>query len=140
MVSSLAKARENARQVRDQITTEMWEQLNGQYLELTSSSAEQAFDHGSSQFLHRIVAGLHLFKGAAEATMSHGEGWSFLSLGAYLERAQLISRLLDVAFGSSAKGAPVRDHLVLVAILRMACALEPYLRENTSVLKPGTDP
>lgn len=134
VVLSLARARENARQVRDQITTEMWEQLNALYLEIIKHEAEVAFEHGASAFLHRTAAGLHLFKGAAEATMSHGEGWRFLSLGVYLERAQLIARLLEVTFGATAQGPSVRDHLVQVALLRMACALEPYLRVYTSDL------
>ena len=136
VVTSLALARENARQMRDQITTEMWEQLNALYLDITGPSSRLAFDQGSSSFLHKIVAGLHLFKGAAEATMSHGEGWRFLSLGAYLERAQLITRLLDTAFGEEAQGSPDRDHLVQVSLLRMACALEPYLRVYTSDIRP----
>ncbi len=135
VVTCLALARENARQMRDQITTEMWEQLNALYLDITGPNSRLAFDEGSSSFLHRIVAGLHLFNGAAEATMSHGEGWRFLSLGAYLERAHLIARLLDVAFDKSRPDAPDRDHLVQVSLLRMACALEPYLRVYTSDIR-----
>ncbi|MEI7932289.1 MAG: alpha-E domain-containing protein [Alphaproteobacteria bacterium] len=137
IVTSLAQARENARQMRDQITTEMWEQLNALYLDITGPGSRLAFDQGSSTFLHRIVAGLHLFKGASEATMSHGEGWRYLSLGAYLERAQLIARLLDAAFGKPSVGDTERDHLVQVSLLRMACALEPYLRAHTSDIRPA---
>ena len=130
VVTSLAMARENARQVRDQITTEMWERLNLLYLRITSPDAEDAFASGSTNYLHAIVADLHLFKGAADATMSHGEGWRFLLTGVHLERAQLIARLLDISFGSTR--TPVTDHLVQMSLLRMACALEPYLRVYTS--------
>ena len=45
VVTSLARARENARQVRDQITTETWERLNLLYLRVTGPSAEAAFAH-----------------------------------------------------------------------------------------------
>lgn len=130
VVTSLARARENARQVRDQITTEMWERLNLLYLRITAAEADRAFISASSDYLHAIVADLHQFKGAADATMSHGEGWRFLLTGVYLERAQLIARLLDIAFGSTKN--PVTDHLVQMSLLRMACALEPYLRVYTS--------
>ena len=96
VTTSLSRARENARQVRDQITTETWERLNLIYLRVTGPGAEKAFANGSSSFLHDIIADLHLFKGAADATMSHGEGWRFLLLGIYLERAQLIGTAFHV--------------------------------------------
>ena len=133
VVMSLARARENARQVRDQITTEAWERLNLLYLKVTADDVSETFAKGSSMFLHDIIADLHLFKGAADATMSHGEGWRFLMLGAYLERAQLIARLLEVCFGD---GRDKRDHIALMSLLRMACALEPYLREYTADIQP----
>ncbi|MCE3290915.1 MAG: hypothetical protein K0R83_2927 [Caulobacter sp.] len=131
---SLARARENARQVRDQITSEMWERLNLLYLRITEAGAERAFDREHSGFLHDVIADLHQFKGAADATMSHGEGWRFLMLGVYIERAQLIARLLRAAFGDGA--VPSGDHVTLMNVLRMGCALEPYLREYTAEIEP----
>ncbi len=136
VVTSLARARENARQVRDQITTETWERLNLLYLRSTAAKAEKDFAKSSSAFLHEIIADLHLFKGAADATMSRGPGYRFLMLGVYLERAQLIARLLDVCFGERAGGRPLDDHLAQMSVLRMACALEPYLRVYTSEIRP----
>ncbi|CAN5243436.1 alpha-E domain-containing protein [soil metagenome] len=136
VVVSLARARENARQVRDQITTETWERLNLLYLRVTGPDVEEEFAAGSSAFLHEIIADLHLFKGAADATMSHGEGWRFLLLGVYLERAQLVARLLDISFGEAAQAVGPRDHLALTSILRMGCALEPYLRVYTADINP----
>jgi len=135
VIMSLAQARENARQVRDQITTETWERLNLLYLKVTGDDAEADFSAGSSAWLHDIIADLHLFKGAADATMSHGEGWRFLMLGAYIERAQLIARLLEVCFGDG-KGKKPTDHIALMSLLRMACALEPYLRVYTAEIEP----
>lgn len=132
---SLARARENARQVRDQITTETWERLNLIYLRVTGPEAAKAFADGSSIFLHDIIADLHLFKGAADATMSHGEGWRFLLLGVYLERAQLIGRLLEVCFADKGQ-PPISDHFALTSLLRMSCALEPYLRVYTADMQP----
>ena len=136
VVASLAQARENARQVRDQITTETWERLNMLYLRVTDPQAEQSFAHASSAFLHEIIADLHLFKGAVDATMSHGDGWRFLLLGVHLERAQLIARLLDVCFGDKPGQSQLEDHFAQMAVLRMACALEPYLRVYTAEIHP----
>ncbi len=130
---SLARARENARQVRDQITSETWERLNLLYLRAIDGHAERAFEADAPEFLQGIIADLHLFKGAADATMSHGEGWRFMVTGVHLERAQLIARLLRVCF-SGPQGRVIDDHLALVSVLRMACALEPYLRAYTADL------
>jgi uncharacterized alpha-E superfamily protein len=131
---TLAQARENGRQVRDQITTEMWERLNLMYLRVTGDGAGRLFDRGSSAFLHEIIADLHLLKGAADATMSHGEGWRFLLLGMHIERAQLIARLLKAAFGEG--DIYSNDHVTLMNVLRMGCALEPYLRTYTAEIEP----
>ena len=135
VVSSLSRARENARQVRDQVTTETWERLNLVYLRVNSANAERAVERAPSTFLHGVITDLHLFNGAVDATMSHGEGWRFLLLGVYLERAQLIARLLNVCFGGATSG-PLEDHLTQMSVLRMACALEPYLRVYTAELEP----
>ncbi|HVM99923.1 MAG TPA: alpha-E domain-containing protein [Caulobacteraceae bacterium] len=135
VVVSLARARENARQVRDQITTETWERLNLLYLRVTAPDAEQAFDDDPSGFLNEIIADLHLFKGAADTTLSHGEGWRFLQLGVYIERAQLVARLLEVCF-SDGKTPAVTEPIALMSVLRMACALEPYLRVYTADINP----
>lgn len=136
VVSSLARARENARQVRDQITTETWERLNLLYLKVTDSRAAKEFSDSSSTFLHDVIADLHLFKGAADTTMSHGESWRFMMLGIYMERAQLVSRLLEVCFADSPRHGRLDDHVALVSVLRMACALEPYLRVYTAEIEP----
>lgn len=135
VASSLGFARENARQVRDQITTETWERLNMIHFRMTDPNAGRAFADGSQAFLHDTIADLHLFKGAADATMSHGEGWRFLLLGVYLERAQLIGSLLEVCFGEKSKRI-LADHTAQTSLLRMSCALEPYLRVYTADIRP----
>ena len=128
------RARENARQVRDQITSEMWESLNRLYLESSGAEAERAFNQRAPAFLARAIADLHLFRGATDATMSHGEGRRFMMTGLYLERAQLMARLLKAGLHDHALTAD--DHAAMVSLLRMACALEPYLREYTAEVTP----
>ncbi len=134
VVASVTLARENARQVRDQITTETWEHLNQLYLRTTAVAASASFDDDAAGFLQRIIADLHLFKGAADATMSHGEGWRFMIAGIYMERTQLMARLLQVSLGGPGQmiGA---DHIDLINLLRMSCALEPYLRAYTADIR-----
>jgi len=135
VVISLARARENARQVRDQITSESWERLNLLYLRATSSRAAGAFAADPPSFLAEIVTDLYLFTGAANATMSHGEGWRFMVTGMHVERALLMARLLKASIAGPQAPAP-DDPLSLVTVLRMACALEPYLRAYTADINP----
>ena len=131
VVSSLAAARENARQVRDHITSECWQRLNLLYLRVTGDRACELFADDPPTFLSDVVADLHLFGGATHATMSHGEGWRFMQAGVHLERAQLLARLLKACFGST---ETPDDPLSLISLLRMACAVEPYLRVYTADL------
>ena len=75
VLMSLARARENARQVRDQMTTESWERLNLLYLRLIGAGAAAAFDNGSAAFLSEVIADLHLFKGSQmNSTIGDFEG------------------------------------------------------------------
>jgi uncharacterized alpha-E superfamily protein len=121
--------------VRDQITTETWERLNMLFLRTSAEHAERDFDDLPSAYLRDIIADLHLFKGAADVTMSHGEGWRFLTVGSYIERAQLIAALLEACFSDKGR-MTVGDHIALMSLLRMACALEPYLRVYTAEIQP----
>ncbi len=98
MVSCLAAARENARTVREQITPEMWEQINRTYLWSVSKGARQYFERSAYEFFQRITKSLQLFQGIVDAVMIRGEGWEFLQMGKFLERADKVTRLLDDRF------------------------------------------
>ncbi len=89
-------ARENARMVRDQISDELWRELNALYLFLNSPEVERARERHPQSFYNRIRKASLLFQGIADATIPHGEGWNFLRLGRYLERADKTSRILDI--------------------------------------------
>jgi uncharacterized alpha-E superfamily protein len=127
--NAVFSARENARQVRDQITTEMWERLNRLYFRVRDSADTRNFGQMASGFYEDAISDMHAFKGIVSGTMSHGEGFHFLSLGRSIERAQLLVRLLDLHF--SQKDVTVADY-GWVQLLRMCCGLEPYLRVKTA--------
>jgi uncharacterized alpha-E superfamily protein len=127
-------ARDNARQVREEITSEMWEQLNGLFLrmkEVRAGSAGSARPHYVSRL---IVEGVHLFDGVTDETMGHGEGWQFLQLGRYLERAGATAALVDLHF-SGGQLLPA-SHTEWVGLLRSCSALEAYCRCYTADLRP----
>ncbi|MFV0336738.1 MAG: alpha-E domain-containing protein [Chthoniobacterales bacterium] len=132
--SCIGRARENARTIREQISSEMWEQLNRLYLGLRSSSARVDFRNNPSNFFQSIAIGSHLFQGITDATMTHGLGWDFLQVGKYLERADSTSRVLDIKYhillpqGQQVGGAV--DLIQWMAVLRSCSAMEAYLKSK----------
>jgi uncharacterized alpha-E superfamily protein len=94
ITNCIAAARENARHVREQISSEMWEQLNLLYLQV--KRIETIWQEEPFAFLRLVRDGAHLFQGITDSTMNHGEGWQFIQAGRFIERAISIATLLDV--------------------------------------------
>lgn len=132
ILSCITQARENARMVREQISSEMWVQLNRLYLHLHSPGARTAHADSPIDFYRSLVAGLHSFQGITDATMTHGEGWQFLQAGKFLERADSTSRVLDMKYHILLpSGEPVGgdvDSIQWMAVLRSCSAMEAYLK------------
>jgi uncharacterized alpha-E superfamily protein len=132
ILSSLRAARENARSVREIISSEMWEQLNQFYLMLNSAKTASQTDP-QDLFASVRMAG-HLFAGVTDATMTHNECWNFCRLGRMLERADKTSRIVDVKYflllpTLEDVGTTV-DDMQWVAVLRSASALEMYRKRH----------
>jgi uncharacterized alpha-E superfamily protein len=142
IVSSIAQARENARMVRDQITLELWEELNRLYLFLKSPRARQVWDRSPYEFFQEIKASsLHL-QGLTDATVVHNEGWHFMQAGKHLERADKTTRILDVRYHTlPAKGRPKEikqsDALEWSAVLRSASAWDAYKALHGAEVEPS---
>jgi uncharacterized alpha-E superfamily protein len=132
ILSCLMAARENARSIRETISTDMWEQVNRFYLMVTHSVANGMSSHNLHPFLADVKAASHLLLGITDATMSHGEGWHFARLGRLLERADKTSRILDVKYfmllpTAAEVGTPF-DIIQWSALLKSASALEMYYK------------
>jgi len=131
IVSSVAQARENARMVRDQITVELWEEVNRLYLFVRSQAARDMWKSSPFEFLQEIKAcSLHL-QGLTDATIVHNEGWQFMRAGRFLERADKTTRILDVRHGTlPPRGLPTgvsqTEALEWSAILRSCSAWDAY--------------
>lgn len=137
IVGGLAAARENARTVREQIPTEMWEQINRTYLWLISKTARQYFERNNYDFFQRVKKSLQLFQGITDSVMMHNEGWEFIQMGRSLERADKTSRLLDDAFFLvQDKQHPASSIAQWIAILRCCNARQTYQRLYASVVDP----
>ena len=139
IVSCLSRARENARSVRQIISSEMWEQINTFYLMMTGVHKGLALQV-PDDFFKRIAQASHTFTGIMSATMSHGEAWQFARMGTLLERADKTSRVLDVKYfillpTVQDVGTPY-DNLQWGALLRSASAFEMY-RKRFGVISPS---
>lgn len=97
--SCVAAARENARAIRDILSTAQWESVNRFYLRVREAlSEERGIINNPHDFLERVKRSSHQVIGVSEVTFAHGEAWHFAALGRLLERADKTSRILDVKY------------------------------------------
>jgi uncharacterized alpha-E superfamily protein len=136
----ILSARDNARQVREQISSEMWEQLNRLFLEVRRMGTSDLWDSQPLEFLVTVRESTHLFHGLTDSTMNHGEGWQFIQVGRFMERAMSIARLLDVYFNEFLslpdQAMDSTAHLEWIGLLRSCSAFESYCRVYTADLRP----
>ena len=132
--SCLRAARDNARSVREIISSEMWEQINQFYLMVAASAADPRSLRDPQQLFASVKMSSHLFAGVTDATMSHNEAWHFSRLGRRLERADKTSRILDVKYflllPTAADVGTTYDDIQWAAVLRSASAFEMYRKAH----------
>jgi uncharacterized alpha-E superfamily protein len=164
ILSSVSRARENARSVRDIISREMWQELNEFYLMVVQAARPGVQPEHLIDFCDRVKRHGIYFEGVTNATLTHGEAFHFAQLGRMLERADKTSRILDVKYyllsparrvmavpgialqtqsQQSAGGlqqsqsqASAVDHLGWTALLNSASALQMY-RQSYHVTSPA---
>jgi uncharacterized alpha-E superfamily protein len=134
VISCLTGARENARSVREIISSEMWEHINRFYLLLKDSGGLQAALDNPYDFYEQIRLNGQQFQGITDATMTHGEAWHFCRLGRTIETADKTSRILDVKYfillpTPKDVGTPY-DDIQWSALLRSASAFEMYRQRH----------
>lgn len=140
ILTSVSRARENARSVRDIISREMWQELNEFYLMVVQSARPGAQPEDLIDFCARVKRAGIYFEGVTNATLSRGEAFHFAHLGRMLERADKTSRILDVKFflltpsqtqtqtasTQSQNGNGAVDQLGWTTLLNSASALQMY--------------
>jgi len=140
IVSCVAAARENLRQVREQCSSEMWEQLNRLYLQINSTAPGEAWLLHSHMFFRAVQEGAHLFQGITDSTMSHGEGWHYIQLGRYVERTEALAGLIGAHFAHlphpADQAVESEEYLEWVGLLKSCAAFEAYCKTYTAELRP----
>ena len=133
-------ARENARQIRDVMTTEMWEQINILYWNM--QEGEAIWNKPRQEQLSEIRRACQLFYGITDATLSKDLAWRFSILGRLIERADKTSRILDVKYylllPSLDELGGVLDELQWIALLRSAGAYQMFRKAEQNSIKPNS--
>ena len=134
--SCVRAARENARSIREIISSEMWEQINTFYLMMREAAVATGYER-SPEFYSSVKEASHLFDGITDATMTHNEAWHFIQMARLLERADKTSRMLDVKYyillrSASEVGSPI-DEVQWAAVLRSASAFEMYRKKHGGI-------
>jgi uncharacterized alpha-E superfamily protein len=140
ILSCVAAARENLRQVREQCSTEMWEQLNRLYLQVNSTTASEAWLLNTYAFFRAVQEGAYLFQGVTDSTMSHGEGWQYIQLGRFVERTEALARLIGTHFVRLPhpldQAVESEEYLEWVGLLKSCAAFEAYCKTYTAEIRP----
>ncbi|MEP7286130.1 MAG: alpha-E domain-containing protein [Chloroflexota bacterium] len=126
IMSCLRNARENSRQAREQISSEMWEQVNSMYHDLAHLSRSELIANVHPT-LQNVKNGALLLQGMADQTMMHGEAWQFIRLGRFIERANTTCRLLAVRSAPDHNDdEPYREAMYWMTVLKSASCIEAY--------------
>lgn len=123
IAAALGQARENARRVREIVSTELWECLNTTRSRMPRKVAlDRAHD-----FFGWVRERTALAVGIVESSTSRDEAWTFFTLGRSLERVDMTARLLATSELTEASGPS------WTTILRSCGAYEAYLRTYRGV-------
>jgi uncharacterized alpha-E superfamily protein len=140
IISCLTAARENLRQVREQCSSEMWEQLNRLYLQVNGTISDEIWLLHSYMFFRAVQEGAYLFQGVTDSTMAHGEGWQYIQLGRFVERTDALARLIGTHFtglqNSLDQSVENEEYLEWVGLLKSCAAFEAYCKTYTAELRP----
>lgn len=134
VIYNITQARQNARNVREEISSEMWTQINKLYLFMMDKHNPDEWDDTPHDLLLEVRERSHLFQGVTDATMMHNQGWHFIQLGRAIERSLNLLQLLRVQFVDMSLETHVTEHtrtdqyFELVTTLKSVTAFEAYCK------------
>jgi uncharacterized alpha-E superfamily protein len=130
----ISLARENARSMREIISSEMWHELNTLYLFLLKDKPNKDLSQDPYFFYNRIKRQSQLFLGLEDSALLRNQAWYFSRIGTFLERADMCSRIIDMKYfillpSIHYVGTPY-DDIQWSALLRSASAFEMYRKQE----------
>lgn len=100
VASCLEAARTNGRSVRTALTREVWEALNAAWIEFAAFKPNDMRPGTLPELLDWVRQKTSMFRGAVQGTLLHDEGYRFLQLGNFIERADNTARILDTRYSA----------------------------------------
>lgn len=142
ILGMIGRARDNARATQEAIGVDVWRQVNRLYLYLGSPKARRRFVSSPSGFYTTIKESCILFEGVIQDSLPRDEVYHFLELGRYIERADLMARILHARCQTSMGpdgGAAAEAGLEVfrwAGLLRSCSAYGAYLRSERDRVEP----
>ncbi len=142
ILGMISRARENARSTQEVIGVDVWRQINRLYLYLGSQRARRRFVASPSGFYTTIKESCILFEGLIQNTLPRDEVYHFLQLGRYLERVDIMGRILHARCQATsvpadpASGETGLDLVRWTGLLRSCSAYGAYLRSERDRIEP----
>lgn len=139
ILCALRFARENARTIRDIVPRELWEQINGLFLQASERLAEGLSARRRFGYLRDTILGVQQIAGIVAGTMSHDAGYEFYRLGCNLERADMTTRILDVRYNDyelgTAEAIKPYENILWMSVLKSLTAYQMYRRHRQAAVR-----
>jgi len=140
IMSCVSRSRYNARSIRGTISSQMWRELNKLYWQLSDDAFSRQARESPHEFYQAVECGSHLFQGVCDATLTHDEGWQFIQLGKFLERAEKTLRVVDIQYHLLHELIDPLDlpllNLECAGMLRSCRAYDAYQRLHVGRVEP----
>lgn len=136
LVSAVMAARQSARVIRDVLSLDAWEAMNELFHLLGRDATRQLYRENREELYRSVRRSTQLVLGLVRSTMLHDEPMSFLWLGAMIERAGQIARLLDMHHHTIvAEGAQTQAHDIVqvalwLSLLRASSGSEAFMKKH----------
>ena len=129
IISSLKGARENMRTSREVLPSETWEQVNSLYLSVARRSSKGLPRSSRHSVLVSIIESIQQVTGMLSGCMNQDEAYQFIRLGRNVERADMSTRIIDVAsadlMGAGEEALPYQN-VLWMSVLQSLSAYQMY--------------
>jgi uncharacterized alpha-E superfamily protein len=141
ILACLRAARESGRSQRGSITEEMYEDINTAWIGIRDRGAAALANEGLTELVDWVKRRAGSFRGVTVGTMGRGDGYDFLRLGTFVERADYTACLIGIPFAPRAHDEPDEarnavEYYQLSALLKAISAFETYRRIYQDTLTP----
>lgn len=139
IASCIRRARENARSIREEISSEMWEHLNTSYHELGGWDIDRVLSVSPHAFFRFVRNVSHLFQGILHRTLTISDIRYFLDAGRFLERAGQTSRILDTKYrllGDKGTNGGMLDIHGWISVLKSVGGFEAFRKTYPGGITP----